>query len=104
QHSTRLLFENFRLVKFAALGHFEQLVIGYAAPDEERKPAGEFQVAEAIGGARRYADRIVFDAEQKVRADENRAQPRFDSGVEPVFLSRRTIKLQRLFQIIVRDR
>ena len=58
----------------------EQLVVGNAAPEEERQPRRQLEIAEAIGGARRHAGRVALDAEQELRAGEDAAQRQLDAA------------------------
>ena len=62
------------------------------------------KVADTVGSARRNSGGIVFDAKQKVRADEDSAQGRFDAALEVFVGARLSIELQRLFQVGLRNR
>ena len=77
----------------------EQLVVRNAAPQEERQARGEFQVADAIGGIRRDAGRILLDAEQELRTHQHRAQRHLDAGVETALRPGVFVELQRNLQI-----
>ncbi len=75
----------------------EQFVVGNAAPQEERQPRGQLEVADAIGRARRDARRILLDAEQELAADQHRAQRRLDARRRsPPSCARLAIERQRL--------
>ena len=57
-----------------AIASVEQFVVRNAAPEEERQPRRELEIADAIGGVRRDAGRVLFDAEQELRAHQDGAQ------------------------------
>ena len=63
--------------------HVEQLIVGNAAPEEERQPGRQVQIAQ-IDTVFRERDirRLGFDAEYELRAGENRPKRPFDAGVE----------------------
>ena len=48
-------------------GHVDELVVRQAAPEEERQPRGEFQIAQAVHRAARGGGRLAFDAQQELR-------------------------------------
>ena len=71
QHPADLLFQDFRIAKLAAAGHFEQLVVRDAAPQKERQPGGKLEVADAID--RRSAivhRRLALYSEQELGAHQ----------------------------------
>src|SRR6266851_3350212 len=72
------------------IGGVNQLVVGNAAPQEERKARGQFQIAEAMNLA-----------EQKFGARQNEAQRAFNARVKAIALP---IEAQWSFQIFLRDR
>jgi len=80
QHTPYLLFQHLRVVELAAFRQCQQLLVRDAAPQEKRQACGQFQVAEAIGGTRRYAIRIDFNSEQELRANQNSFHRAADSG------------------------
>ena len=57
----------------------QQLVVRNAAPEEERQPRRELEVADAIGRAGRRRSRIALDAEDELRRRENPLERRFDA-------------------------
>ena len=63
-----------RILQLALARQPEQLVIGNAAPQEERQPRSQFEVADAIAAAGGTSGRIALDAEQKLRAGQNPLQ------------------------------
>ena len=71
--------------------HVQQLVVGNAAPQEERQARGQLHVADAIRRLRRRARRVALDAEQELGAREHRAQRHLDAGVEVRALARASL-------------
>ena len=55
QHPPHLLLEHRRLVQLALRGEVEQLVVGNAAPEEERQPRRQLEIADAVHRAGRDA-------------------------------------------------
>ncbi len=53
QHALHLLLEHARVAELAAFGKAEQLVVGHAAPEEERQPRREPILVDGVDGARR---------------------------------------------------
>ena len=88
-------------------GRVEQLVVGDAAPEEERQPRRELEIGDAVRCVRREALRIPFHAEEELRADEDRRQRHLDAGVESVSgrLGARLLEqIERALQVGVGDR
>ena len=91
--------------QFAALGDIEQLVVGDAAPEEERQAGRELDVGDAVGRARRDAGRVRLDAKEELRIDQYRAEGHLDPGVEaPALLAGGPVQLHRLPEVVARDR
>ena len=72
----------------------EQLVVGNAAPQEERQARRELEVADAVRPRRRGAGRIALDAEQELRADEQPLERQLDARVE-ARRSARPVRVER---------
>ena len=49
QHAPHLLFQHDRFGQLSALGEIEQALVGNAAPQKEREPRGDFEIAQSIG-------------------------------------------------------
>ena len=47
-HPAHLLIEDRRLLQLALLGQLQQLVVGHAAPEEERQPRREREIVDAV--------------------------------------------------------
>src|SRR5262249_7680430 len=82
----------------------EELVVGDAAPEEERQPRREFQVTDTIRRARRQPGRLPFDAEEKLAAHQDSAQRRLDSRIKTRLTPRVAIELQYALEVRVADR
>ena len=83
--------EHGRIVQLALRRDVQQLVVRNAAPQEERQPRRQLEIADAIDRARRNRGGIWFAAEQELRARENQPQRILDADVEiPVIASWRS--------------
>ena len=82
QHPPHLALEDPRLAQAARLGEVEQLVVGAAAPQEERQPRRQLEAADGIGVSRLEARRLDLDAVDEPRIGENPLQPHLDAGLE----------------------
>ena len=60
----------------------DQLLVGRRAPEEERQPRREVDVGDAIGAARARVGRRLLEAEDEVRARENRFERRAHAALE----------------------
>src|SRR5687767_8907973 len=60
QHPARLLLELSGLTEPPAHGGIEQFVVRDAAPQEERQPRGQFEIADAVDTARRHFLWVAF--------------------------------------------
>ena len=87
QHAAGLLLEHSRLVQLALDRHVEQRIVGNAAPQEEREPRREFEIADAIRLALDGVRRLALEAEHEPRIDEHTRETLFDAGIEPTGLS-----------------
>ena len=54
-----------------------------AAPQEERKPRGELEIADAIRRAWLDAGRVTLESKQELRTREQPSEPELDAGLEP---------------------
>jgi hypothetical protein len=63
-------------------GDVDQLVIRNAAPEEEREPRGQIEIAQAIGRAGGDACRFTFEPEQELRVDQQPRQRALDAALE----------------------
>ena len=59
--------------------HVEQLVVRDAAPQEERQPRRQLEIAEPVRGARRDVGRLALEAEEELRIDEHARQRALDA-------------------------
>ncbi len=82
QHAVNLLLEDARVTQMPRHRDVEQLLIGRAAPQEERQPRGEFEIGDLVGAAGAHVLRSRLRAIQEEGARENCRQPVADSLVE----------------------
>jgi hypothetical protein len=59
QHPPHLLLEDRRILELPFHGEVQELVVGNAAPEEEREPRRQLHVADAINGVRGDVRRVV---------------------------------------------
>ena len=82
EHALDLALELIGLVQLAGDGGVDELVVGQAAPQEERQARRELEVADAVEAARRRVGRVLLDAEQELRRDEYVSERRLQAGLE----------------------
>ena len=88
------------------LGQVEQLVVRDAAPQEERQPRGDLQVAEGIGLlVLRQVDRLAVYPQQEVRVHQDALQPVLDARLEAAaFAAPRLVELQQRIPVAIGHR
>ena len=79
QHAPDLALEDHWVFQPAAFGQIEQLVVGDRAPQKERQPRRELEIADSIGC---LAGLVALDAEQKLRRDEQRLKRVLNSSLK----------------------
>ena len=105
QHALHLLFENRRVLQLALAGEIQQLIVGNAAPQEERQARSQFQIVDAIRRAGHGIGRIGLEAEQEFGARQNELERRFDAGIEAaVVVAAALVEAEQLLQIAVLER
>jgi len=81
-----LLLEHLRIFQPSRRRNVQQFLVRNAAPDEERQPRCELDVADAIRRAGSDARGITLDAEQELRADEQSLDRPLDAEIEAALL------------------
>ena len=104
EHPARLPLELGGVAQLAAYRRVEQLVVGQAAPEEERQPRRQLQVADVVRGDGPAAVGIELDPEQELRVDENRAQRAAYAGVEVAARPALPVERHRAVEVRVRHR
>ena len=107
EHPLHLPLEHGGLVEFARDCRVEQLVVGDAAPEEERQPRRELEIRDAVWRVRREPGRILLHAEQELRTHQDARQRHLDAGVESVgrrFGARLLVQIERTLYVAVGDR
>ena len=82
-----------------ATATFEQLVVGNAAPEEERQARRQLEVADADTTVAGGAGRLALDAEQELRADQQPLERALDAGVEAGFGAALVIERQQVLDV-----
>ena len=83
QHAPHLGPQHVGVAQAARRRHVDQLVVGQAAPQEERQARGQLEAADGIRGAGVHPRRIALDAEQELGARQQGPQGGLDAGLEP---------------------
>ncbi len=104
EHPPHLPLERRRLMERFGRREVQQLVVWNAAPEEERQPGRQLQIADAIGGVRCEAGRILFDAKQELRAHQDGGERHFDARFEAVLRARFLVQRERTLQVGARHR
>ena len=79
EHSPHLMLQHRGIAQPRALGEIEELRVGNGAPQEERQPRRELEVADAM---RRAARGIALDAKQELGRHEHRLDRGLDAVLE----------------------
>src|SRR5205823_4621916 len=79
----------------------EQPVIRNTAPQKEREPRSQLQIADRMNGARLRLRAIPFRAKYEVRARESSLQRKLDPAFEAAVAPAGFIELQRAVQILL---
>ena len=104
QHALHLGLEHPRLPERAAGRDVEQLVVRDRAPQEERQPRGELQVADRVDAVRREIRRIALDAEQELRRDEQARQRFLNPPLEAALVVPGTVEPEQRVHVRIGDR
>src|SRR5690606_24982961 len=102
QHAADLRLEHLPIVKLAARGDVEQLVVGNAAPQEEREPRRELEVAHSVGGPRGHVGRIVLETEEELRAREQTLERDLNTALESALGASPFVEQQQALEILFR--
>ena len=84
----------------------QQLVVGHAAPEEEREARRQLEVADAVVAARRGRDvrRFGLDPEQELGAHQQLLERALDAGLEAAALAPRRVGDAQNLEVVVVDR
>jgi len=69
-------------VQLVGRGEIDQLLVGNAAPQEERQTRRQFEVADLVGSACRYFGRLDLSAVNEVRIGQDALDDGLDAAVE----------------------
>src|SRR5206468_3328889 len=101
EHPSHLAVEDLRLPELALRRQVQKLVVGNAAPQKERQPRGQLDVADRIRDASRDVARIALDAEQEGWADEQTLQADFNATLEAPFGASVFIERHQRLEVLV---
>ena len=82
-HPPHLLLEHAGVPQLPFHRDVQQLVVRDAAPQEERQPRRQFEVADTVGGAASGVGRIDLDPVQELGADQQALERTLDAALEP---------------------
>ena len=82
EHAPHLTVQNSRVAQVPSDGMVEELVIGDAAPEEERQPRRQLQIAYAVRAVRPDTLGVALDAKEKLRAHEETLNHPLDATLE----------------------
>src|ERR1700676_1149254 len=104
EHTPHLLFQNRRLFKLPGGGQIQKLTVGYAAPEKKRQTGGQFEIADSIRGSPRHTPRLVFDAEQKLRGNQDSLQGHSDSCLEAPLFPADLVEVEQSLDVFLGNR
>src|SRR5262245_7910122 len=87
QHSTDLTFERGRLPQPALRGHFEQFIVGDAAPEEEREARRQLEIAENEDAPRCKLVGFALGTEDELRTGQYALQRHLNATLEVALLT-----------------
>jgi hypothetical protein len=90
-----------RSCRSSTAGELQQLVVRDRAPQEERQPRGELDVAQPVGLAGGHRRGIALDAPDELRTGQDALQRELDAALEPAILMAAPIELHQARQIAV---
>src|SRR5207247_7201068 len=77
-----LLLERGGIGQRSAPRRLAELIVRNAAPQKERQPRSQIEIAEAIDGSRGRARRLALDAKEEARRGQDPFDPALDAGGE----------------------
>ena len=104
KHSPDLRFQDTWSPELSARRDIEQLIIRDAAPQEERQPGGQLEIADQVDGIRWGSRGIAFDAEQELRRHQESRQRLLDAALEAPLTSTGPVEPQQRLDVRLGDR
>ena len=103
QHPPHFPFEDRRTSELFAFGQVEQPLVGHAAPQEERQPRSDLEIAQAVRRPRGRS--IAIDAQQEVRVNEHALERQLNAGIEALAVPSSAIEeVEQSIQVRLRHR
>ena len=106
EHPAHLLLEHRRRAPAALARHVEELVVRDAAPEEERQPGRQLEIADAMHGAGAAGGRIALDRGRGTPGSaSSRRSATLDAGLEaPLRAGPASKKAHQRLHVVVGDR
>src|SRR5262249_45553062 len=104
QHAPDLLLEHGRLMQLSSNGRSQKVVVRNAAPQEERQPRCQINVAEFEDGPSRRIRRLPLDTKEKVRRCKDTLEAALNTGIESSIRSTFFVEIQQRLCLRFRDR
>ncbi len=82
KHAPDLCPQHIVLAELAGLGQAKQPIVRNTAPQKERQPRSQIQIADAVGGPRCQSGRRGFPTIDELRIGEHALHDRLDAIVE----------------------
>ncbi len=101
QHAAQLCFKDCGFVEAVSRRQIEQRVVRNAAPEKERQPRGEFDIADSCGVT---VLRIALGAEHECWTCQQAPQRQLNAGIKRAFLAAFFIERKQKIQIGRRHR
>ena len=103
EHPPHLLLEDCWRVEPPPAREIQELIVGNAAPDEERQSRRELEIRYLVDRLGRRAGRIGFDVKSKLRTCQNPLKCRSNASLEVAFGSARPIEPEQALEVRVGD-
>ena len=104
QHAGDVPLEHHTVLQLSARRRAQQLVVRNAAPEKKRQARGELEIADAIGRAGREVRRLLFDAEEKLRAHQHAFDGSLNAAIESALGPARGVKREQALDVLVGGR
>src|ERR1051326_1595036 len=98
------MFQDLRRMQFTAYCRIDEFVVWNAAPEEERQPGSEGEIAEPVTGIGCDARGILLYAKEELGADQHCTQGHFDAGIEAALRAGFLVKFHRDLKVGIRNR
>src|SRR5262249_43139699 len=104
KHPSNLLIEHAWIGQLALRCQIEQFIVGEAAPEKERQPGSQLEIAQPIRHTSRDVRRLALHSEHETRRGENASKAVLDARVEAALLAACSIKAHQGRGVLVGER